>query len=320
LLASLSQIDGKSQVTAGQAQDWKQALQQLVRQGPAAVPAIKDLLAQNQDVRYAGVAGAGDLGFPSLRSGLIDALAQIGGPEATAAMLQILQSSIVPSDIADLAKGMGQAAAGQYQQEFLTAIRQQLFLAQQPQASHDTDVAPLFQVLTAEAASGAPVGEDIQQYGSAWAFYSAITLARLPDGTGLPALAQMAQTPGGGQTVALDCLAQMAPANPQALDTLLNIATNGAAGDFALASVAPFLAGRQFALPSAADQIPPGAMVQSVHMNSGNQNFLSYEVSNPALAGQQMAVMDKLLEAIPPADAGTLQALREQKAALSGNH
>lgn len=70
------------------------------------------------------------------------------GAEATAAMLQILQSSTLSSDVAELAKGMGQAANRQYQQEFLAAVRQQLFPAQQPQSSPDTDMGPLFQVLT----------------------------------------------------------------------------------------------------------------------------------------------------------------------------
>jgi len=318
LVASLTQIDGKTPVTPDQAEAWKQALRQLVRQGAAAVPGIQDFLAQNQNTNYAGLSGAGQLGYPSLRAGLIDALAQIGGAEANTAMIQILQSSTVPSDIADLAKALGQAATGQYQQEFLAAIRQQLFLAQQPQSSHDTDVGPLFQVLAVEAATGAPVAQDIQQYGSAWGFYSAITLANLPNGAGVPALAQMAQTPGGGQAVAMDFLAQMALTNPQALATLLDLVKSGSATDFVLATVAPFLGGRQFVLPSAADQIPAGAQVQSIHMSSGNQNFLSYQVSNPVLTNQQIAVIDQLLQVMPPGNTGALQALQQQKTTLSG--
>jgi hypothetical protein len=317
LLASLAQIDGKALVTPDQAQAWKQARQQLVRLGPAAVPGIQEFLAQNQDTNYAGATGAGQLGFPSLRSGLINALAQIGGPEATDAMLQILQSSTIPSDIADLAKGMGDAATGQYQQEFLAAVRRQLFLAQQPQAGPDTDVGPLFQVLAAEAAGGAAVAPDIQQYGAAWAYYSAITLAHLPDGAGVPALAQMAQNPGAGQAIVLDSLAQMALANPQAMNTLLDISAKNGVSDSDLAGVAPYLAGRQFVLSAAADQIPAGTPVQTIHMAAGNQNFFSCQVSNPALADRQIALVDQLLQAVPPADIAAVQALREQKTALS---
>jgi hypothetical protein len=317
LLASLTQIDGKNPLTAEQAQAWKQSLQLLVRQGAASVPAIQEFLAKNQDASFPTPDGAAQPGFSSLRAGLIDALGQIGGSQATAAMLQILQSSTIPSDVADMAKALGPSATGEYQQEFLAAIRQQLFMAQQPLANRDTEVAPLFQVLASEAANGAPVADDIQQYGAPWSFYSAITLANLPNGTGLPALAQMAQTPGTGQTIAVDSLAQLASTDPQALNALLDLAKNGAAQDFVLSTVAPFLAGRQYVLPTAADQIPPGASVQSIHMNSGNQNFLSYQFSTPALLNQQIAAIDQLLQAVPPADADTVQALQQQKSTLT---
>jgi hypothetical protein len=319
LLASLTLFDGKKALTPDQYQAWNQAFQQLIRLGPAAVPAIREFLAQNKDTAYATVDGAVQLAFPTLRAALIDALGQIGGTEATSAMLQILQSSTIPSDVADLAKAMGAAATDQHQMEFLAAVRQQLFVAQQPEASRDADVAPLFQVLALEAAAGAPVAQDIQQYGAAWAFYSAITLAHLPDGAGLPALAQMAQTPGTGQAVAADTLAQMAVANPQALEALLDTAKNGAVSDYTLAGVVPFLAGRQYVLPSAADQIPPGASVQSDHIGSGNQNFLSYQVNDPSLAPRQIAVLDQLLQVIPAADAAAVQAVRDQKTTLSAN-
>ncbi len=316
LMAGLIQLDSKNPLTADQAQAWKQTLQQLIRQGAASVPAIQEFLAKNQDASFPAPDGAALPGFPSLRAGLIDALGQIGGTEATAAMLQILQSSTIPSDVADLAKAIGPSATGEYQQEFLAAIRQQLFMAQQPLASRDTEVAPLFQVLASEAANGAPVADDIQQYGAPWSFYSAITLANLPNGAGLPALAQMAQTPGAGQTIAVDSLAQLASTNPQALNALLDLAKNGAP-DFVLSTVAPFLAGRQYVLPSAADQIPSGASVQSIHMTSGNQNFLSYQFSPPGLLNQQITAIDQLLQVIPPADADTVQALQQQKSTLS---
>ena len=282
LMASLTQIDGQTPLTADQAQAWKQALQQLVRHGPAAVPAIQEFLAQSQGSNYSGLNGLAQLGYPSLRAGLIDALAQIGGTEATAAMLQILQSSAVPSDVADLAKALGPSASGEYQQEFLAAIRLQLFAAQQPQAGRDTDVAPLFQVLAAQAANGAQVAQDIQQYGAAWSFYSAITLANLPGRNRPPRPRPDGADPGGGPDRRPGFPGSDGPGqSPGPGQPLLDLAKNGAAQDDALSTVAPFLAGRQYLLPSAADQIPAGASVQSIHMNSGNQNFLSYQVSSP---------------------------------------
>jgi hypothetical protein len=317
LLSSLAQIDGKSQITPDQAKAWKESLQQLVRQGPAAVPAIQFFMAQNLDTNYAGVGGADQLGYSSLRAGMIDALAQIGGPEATAAMLQILQSSIYPTDIAQLARSMGSSATGQYQQEFLGAVRQQLFQASQGQQANNADVGPLFQVLAAEAANGAQVAQDIQQYGSKWAFYSAITLANLPDGAGLPALVQMAQTSDAGQTVAVDSLAQLAPGSPQALNSLLELAKSGQLPDYVMQSVAPFLAGQQFALSSDSNPAPAGAQLQTIHMANGNQNFIAYQASTPAQIGQQIHLIDQLIQVLPPSDSDTLLALQQQKGALS---
>jgi hypothetical protein len=317
LVNALTQLDVKNPVTPDQAQAWKQALQQLVRQGPTAIPAITNFLAQNLDSNFAGVGGADQLGYPSLRAGLLDALAQIGGPDATAAMLQVLQTSTYPADVAQLLKSMGQPATAEYQQDFLAAVRQQLLIASQPQAGNSPDVGPLFQVLATEGASGAQVAQDIQQYGSNWSFYSAITLANLPNGAGLSALVDLAQTPGTGQAVAVDSLAQMAAGNPQALSALLEMAKSGQISDYALESAAPFLAGRQFVLSSQPDLIPPGAQVQTIHMSSGNQNFTSFQWYSPAQIPQQIGAIDQLLQVLPPSDTDTLAALQQQKSTLN---
>src|SRR5208282_624294 len=103
LMAALTSLDLNGPITAEDAQKWKEGLQQLVHQGPSSVAAILEYLAQNQDVNYAGVTGADQLGYSSLRAGLLNALGQIGGPESTAAMLQTLQTSLFPTDIATLA-------------------------------------------------------------------------------------------------------------------------------------------------------------------------------------------------------------------------
>ena len=71
----------------------------------------------------------------------------LGGTEVVL-ILAVILILFGAKKIPELAKGMGQAANRQYQQEFLAAVRQQLFPAQQPQSSPDTDMGPLFQVLT----------------------------------------------------------------------------------------------------------------------------------------------------------------------------
>jgi hypothetical protein len=319
LLSSLTALDGKQPISAEDAQRWKESLQKLIRQGASSVPGIEEFLAQNQDVNYAGVSGAGDLGYSSLRSALLDALAQIGGTDATAAMLQIMQTSVFPTDIATLAKTLDASAPGQYQQDILNAVRQQLSLANMDQLN-GANVGPLFQVLATEAANGAPISGDLAQYASKWPYYSAIALTTLPDNAGVPALIQMAQgTIGSSQAAGAQALAELSLQNPDALNALLDMAKNGQLPDAILAQMGPFLAGRDYELG------PPTAGAaggnQTYHMANGNQDFSSYDTANtmtPAQVNQHLGLIDQFLQAIPPTDSAAQDALQLQKNILTG--
>jgi len=57
------------------------------------------------------------------------------------------------------------------------------------------DVGPLFQTLQSYGDQGAVA--TIEQLGSQWKYYSAITLAGLPDGAGVPGLIRLAQDGAG---------------------------------------------------------------------------------------------------------------------------
>jgi hypothetical protein len=319
LMATLGQVDLKQPLSADQAERWKQSLRQLVQQGSASVPAIQEFLTQNHDASASAAEVAGQLGYPSLRAGLIDALAQIGGPDGAAAMLQVLQSSTVPADLPLLAKDLEQQAPGQYQQQILDAARQQLSLAAQGGMGDNPQVGPLFQLLASEAANGANVAQDLQQYGSKWAYYSTIALASLPDGAGIPSLVQLAQNSEGNSTVAAQVLAQVSSQNPQAFNSLLDLAKNGQLSDHALAQLAPFLAGQQYELAPPGSQ--PGGGVQTIHMASGNQDFLAYVPGAAAVPqsqiNQQVGAIDQLLQALPAADDEARGALQQQRAQLT---
>ena len=121
-------------------------MQALTQQGVTALPAIREFLEQNQDLNFAAVSGGGLLGQTSVRAALIDALQQIGGPEATALMLQTLQTTALPSEIAQLARNLEQQAPGQYRQETLNAVTDVLAMAEKGQLA-GWDVGALFQVL-----------------------------------------------------------------------------------------------------------------------------------------------------------------------------
>jgi hypothetical protein len=318
LVSGLAAIDGKQPVTPEQAQKWKDSLQQLIRQGSASVPAIQQFLALNQDANYAGVSGADALGYNSLRSAMLDALAQIGGPDSTQAMLQILQSSTFPTDIATLAKTLDAQGPGQYQQAILDAVRQQLNLGA-VDGLGGANVLPLFQVLASEAAGGANVSGDLTQFAEKWPYYSAIALASLPDSAGLPSLIQIAQgTVPGNPSAASQALAELAPQNPQALSTLLDLAKGGQLSDLVLSQLAPFLGGREYQLGPPQD--PAATGYQTIHLANGNQDFSAFdsgETLTPSQITQRLSIIDQFLQAIPSTDPAAQDALQAQRNALA---
>jgi hypothetical protein len=319
LVSILAALTGKEPITAEQARKWKESLQQLIRQGASSVPAIQQFLAQNLDANYAGVSGANALGYSSLRSAMLDALAQIGGPESTQAILQILQTSIFPTDIATLAKTLDAQGPGQHQQAILDAVRQQLNLGALDQLG-GANVLPLFQVLAGEAASGANLSADLTQYAEKWPYYSAIALAGLPAGAGVPSLIQLAQgTAPGNQAAAAQALAELAPQNTQALNSLLDLAKSGQLPDTVLAQLAPYLAGRQYELGPPQDPAAGGYL--TFHMANGNEDFSASDTSGTltqAQITQRISIIDQLLQVLPATDSATQDALQGQRNALAG--
>ena len=317
LVSTLAALTGKEPITPEQAQKWKESLQQLIRQGASSVPAIQQFLAQNLDANYAGVSGANALGYSSLRSAVLDALGQIGGPEATQAMVQTMQTSLFPTDIATLAKTLDAQAPGQYQQAILDAVRQQLNLGAMDQLG-GANVLPLFQVLANEAANGADISADLTQYAEKWPYYSAIALATLPDGAGVPSLIQIAQgTVPGNQAAAAQALAELAPQNSQALNTLLELAKGGQLPDPILAQLAPYLGGREYQLGPPADAAAGGYL--TFHMANGNQDFSAFDGSatlTQAQIGQRISIIDQLLQVIPSTAPAAQDALQQQRNAL----
>jgi len=146
LIGQLTQLQvAGGKLTEEQAGQIQQSFQQLVAQGSAAIPAIREFLEKSQDWSF-GRWPAGTPGAPSVRTGLLDALAQIGGPEAMALSQHVLQSTADPLEIALLARNLEQAAPGQYSQQAVEAATAAL-----DQAANGTltnvDVGPLFQVL-----------------------------------------------------------------------------------------------------------------------------------------------------------------------------
>jgi hypothetical protein len=102
---------------------------------------------QNTDFDFSVVKGGNQLGFPTLRMALIDALGNFEGQEAVPTLLYVLQSTAEPREIALLGRTLDHVApGGEYLHAVADAARSTLALAGAGKLE-GVDVAPLFETL-----------------------------------------------------------------------------------------------------------------------------------------------------------------------------
>ena len=307
-ILEISSADGP--ISADKAEKFKRNLEELIKQGSASVPAIRELLGKKIEYDYADVTGGDQMGYASLRASLIDALKQIGGPEAQEAMVQVLQTSALPSELLEIAKNLDQDAPGLYRDQILNAARESLAIAATNQYAN-IELGPAFRILqnygdantTADAAKNEPAN-----------FNNAINLANMPEGQGLAALVQMAQNPSSasGQTIATEMIAQMAGQNSKAVDALMQMAQNNQISNGTWEKLAPILAGDQFQIPNSSWQSP-----NSDANASQNPGFTI--INNAATSdqiNQRIALIDKLLGVVL-SDSAAAASLRNQRNILN---
>ena len=323
LVAGLTSLDvNQGPITKEQAEQWKQGLQGLIAQGNAAVPAIREFLERNFELNFAAVPGGEQLGQSSLRAAMINALSQIGGPEAQALMAQTLQTATLPSEVALLTQYLEQQAPGQYRQEALNAVNEILGMSEKGQLPSDWDLGALFQVLQkfGDSAS-ASVLEGLE---GQWKYYATMSLAQLDGGAGIPALVRETQdvSAGGRRDFAFQMLAQAAAQSPDASSALLEEARANQIPDAAWRKIAIGLAGDQYLLGSppaaAASSGTPDPSLKTYHIANGNQNFYSLPVGADAGISQRSALISQLLSATSnPAAVAALQSARDTLSTVS---
>ncbi len=304
------------QVTA-----WKQKLVQLIEHGALAIPALREFLTGNADLDF-GDAGKQLLGYGTARGAMIDALAQIGGPLAIAALSDVLQISADPHEVSLLAQNLEKLEPGLHKPEFLEAARQTLAMASTG-GLPDRDVAPLFELF--QKFGSADAVAELQHNAGQWNFYSMIALAQLPESAGLPALMELASDHDGANSTArlpaLQLLAQVASQSADARVALVDQARYSKLTPYNWAALVPSLAGeRLFFQESGFDNtlsiVDPNDL-RKTHVSSGNQSFYSAPAGPMTLDqfNQQKALIDELL-AVTKDPAG-VQSLNQAKDLLT---
>ncbi len=317
LVTSLTKLDfSLGPLTSEQAGQWKEGLQQLIQQGGAAVPAIQEFLDLNRDWDFGPV---NPLGFPSLRTAFLDALEQIGGPEPQGLMLKTLQTTAVPAEIARVARSLERQAPGQFLEEIRTAVRETLAQAATGQMP-GWDMGPLFQVL--QSYGDATTLPDLEKSASKWNYYSALTLANLPSGAGIPTLVKLAQESSGtgSRAAATEALAQVAVQYPAAGAALVELARSGQLSEKNWLAATSALEGTRYSIRDDGLEkpvVPAGAGLKSYYLARSDQKFYS----TPAWGGmsieqiqQRIAIIDQLLAVNP--SAAVAQALQNARVSL----
>lgn len=320
LVAGLRQLTGTNAVlTAEGVAAWRTNFMNLVQSGSAAVPALRAFLDQKVDYAFSQEA-AQALGYSSARLAAIDALRQIGGPDAVQAMQGLLGTTQTPKEVALLAADLEQASPGPYRQQALDAARAGLAAAA---ASKDPqlDVAPLFEVFQHYGdASAIP---DLEKAAGQWNYYATIALANLPDNAGVPSLLHLADPASGSSSaIALEMVAQLAATNPDARQFLTTLVANETIPPNLWPYLTGPLSGDQFyPVDSAITQYPQLQSLndlKTTHLAVGNQNFYTLPGNQNLTADgiqQQLALVGDLLKAT--SDPAAVQALQQAQATLT---
>jgi hypothetical protein len=325
VVAALSQLDlSRGPLTAEQVDAWAQSYRHLTELGPGAVPAIREFLDKNVDISLETASAVKTTGYGSLRLAMLDAMAKAGGPEAVPGLLQALQTTAIPAEIATIANYLEQTSPGAYGEAALGAARQALTLASNNHWEGG-DVAPLFEVLT--RFGGPTAAGELQAYAGKWFDYVPMALAQMPDNSGVPLLVQLAQASAGGTApggdICVRLLAGVAPQYPDAAETLLSQIKR--IPDSAWPGISASLAGAS--LRFSASCLAPAELAarpdaRAYHIVMGNQNFV--ETLPPAdmslsEVNDRVRLIDQLLgSTTSPAAIEALKSARTTLAARSG--
>jgi hypothetical protein len=316
LVNNLSMLVTTGPMNEEKAAWWKQSLQTLIKQGPAAIPALREFLEGKADVDFNANSSAALLGAPSLRIALLNALQTIGGPEAIEVSAQTLQNTIEPREIALLAGYLDQQVPEQYRLSAVNAARAALAGAGDGRLT-GRDLGPVFEVMTQYG--GTNVISDLQNATGKWRYYATIALGSLPDGAGVSALMQMVQDPGtgtaGSRGVALEMLAQHVADSSDVRNLLLEQARQNQLPGTTWLNVASALAGDRYGIGDpAAEGIEPVSGEKRWHLAAGGQAFFSRPADGNWTAEEvslRVAMIDQLLaQDLGPAANEALQRAR----------
>jgi len=305
LITNLTQLDPKLQnVTPELIASWRSQYEALKNSGAEGASAIREFLARNEDVSFDGLTGKNSVGYSSLRMAMLDALASIGGPAGIEGLLDVLHTTALPAEIAQLAQHLDTLAPSQYRQELVESSRAVLANAQTGDLK-DYDVGSLFQVLAKYG--GADAVANFQTAGEKWKSYAAIALGNLPDGAGIPALLEVARNSSGATAAAAwPMVAERAATSDEARNALLDAVRAGTVPVSAWPDLARALGGHEFHIIAPPATVPANISYDyssSWHFPETGEHFIAVANASSLSAQEistRLGLIDELYGLNPP--------------------
>jgi len=309
-LAQMKPRDGKFSLE--EIKEINRLLQELKWQGQAGISAIREFLESGQDVSFANFEGKIPPEYSSLRLALIDALAQTGGPEATAYMASMLHTTTNPEELALLARGLEQSAPGVYRAEIMKVVRTMLDQALSVAPGPYPGLGHLFGIIQdyGDASIAADLENMYRKGPSTFTEFALMALSKLSEGYGIPALLkivnEMSGDPGAyGITydMALRYLAQASREYPEAGEALLRLAAANKISTAGLIQIATALGGTEYGLITK----------NSEYSRAEMGGVRSIETWTDAEIDQRLRLIDQLLRTNPqPAAVKALEEARKR--------
>lgn len=229
--------------------DIDQTLRDLTREGELAVSAIREFFNSGEDGEFAKFTSLDLEDYRLMKFALLDALNQIGGDGALEVLVQRLQTTNDPEEIALLSKAVETHAPGMYRTEILTAAQEVLAEAFKNQKEV---VGNILGLATVFAAYGdASIVADLEKVYPRFKTLSMMALAELPKGEGIPSLISIVEDPKtalNDKNFAWRMLAQASRVSPEASQVLVDMAWSNQITSNDFIRIAPTLGGKEYRL------------------------------------------------------------------------
>ena len=127
LIKDLSEVNLQpGELNREKAEKWHREFEQLIEQGTAAVPPLREFFQSHADVKFDSAAGTNLLGEPTLRIAFMKVLFDVPAPDNIDLQEEVLRTTTDPGEVVLLARQLEQQEPGKYRDIIVSTARESL--------------------------------------------------------------------------------------------------------------------------------------------------------------------------------------------------